>query len=97
MGELTKIKLKIISDFTSIYRLTGKLGKFQEHDLLSMFNKDKTYVKWRICTLFTYMISVVQSKREQIDDESDQVAMGFSISFDWLRMTQVSWTSYRGK
>ena len=50
-----------------------------------MFNKDKTYVKWRICTLFTYMISVVQSKRERIDDENDQVAMGFSISFDWLR------------
>ena len=62
-----------------------------------MFNKDKPYVKWRICALFTYMISVVQSKRERIDDENDQVAMGFSISFDWLRMTQVSWTSYRGK
>ena len=62
-----------------------------------MFNKDKTYVKWRICTLFTYMISVVQSKRERIDDENDQVAMGFSISFDWLRMTLVSWTNYTGK
>ena len=92
---------KIENNLSFYFLFTGSqenLGNFKNTtSCSSVFNKDKTYVKWRICTLFTYMISVVQSKRERIDDESDQVAMGFSISFDWLRMTQVSWTSYRGK
>lgn len=92
---------KIENNLWFYFLFTGSqenLGNFKNTtSCSSVFNKDKTYVKWRICTLFTYMISVVQSKRERIDDESDQVAMGFSISFDWLRMTQVSWTSYRGK